>query len=70
VIIRIQQFELATEAVDNFVDKWFLTILTSGFYYSFVTLSYFYAPINFLLFSKTYYFRMKNINASIDSILA
>jgi hypothetical protein len=44
-------FELPTEAVDNSVSNWFLRGLTSGFYYSFVTLNNFKSVIIFILYS-------------------
>ena len=46
-----KQFELPTEAVDNSVGNRFLKGLTSGFYYSFVTLNNFKSVIIFILFS-------------------
>jgi len=45
------QFELPTEAVDNSVNNRFLKALTSGFYYTFVTLNSFKAITIFNLFS-------------------
>ena len=44
-------FELPTEAVDNSVGKRLLRGLTSGFYYSFVTLNNFKSVFIFTLLS-------------------
>jgi hypothetical protein len=54
--MRIKLFELPTESVDNFVEKWFLVILTNGFYYIFINLNIFCALIYFSYLSKRYCF--------------
>jgi len=47
----LKLFELPTEAVDNSVGNRFLSRLTNGFYYGFVTLNNFKSVIIFTLFS-------------------
>jgi hypothetical protein len=51
VTIPPKLFELPTEAVDNSVNNLFLSSLTIGFYYIFVTLNNFKPVIIFTLFS-------------------
>ncbi len=53
--MAIGQLKLPTKSVDNSVEEYFLTVVTSGFYWSFVNLNTFYAAQKFYLFSMCYY---------------
>jgi hypothetical protein len=50
----LKLFELPTEAVDNSVGNRYLSYLTNGFYYGFVTLNNFKSIIIFIVISISY----------------